>query len=65
MGADFFQPQTTSHKPLFCGIDFGRTNDPTVCWTLEKVGDILWTREVLVLQNMPNPGADRIICACG
>src|SRR5581483_1920053 len=29
------------------GIDFGRTNDPTVCYALETVGDIRWTREVL------------------
>lgn len=41
--------------PLFAGIDFGRHHDRTVCWTLEKVGDVLWTREVLVLDNMPTP----------
>lgn len=41
--------------PLFCGIDFGRTSDPTVCWTLELLGDVLWTREVLVLRAMPTP----------
>ncbi|MFC5049237.1 terminase large subunit domain-containing protein [Rubritalea spongiae] len=37
---------------IFLGIDFGRISDPTVCWTLEKVGDVLWTREVLVLKGM-------------
>jgi phage FluMu gp28-like protein len=37
---------------LFLGIDFGRQNDPTVCWSLERVGDLLWTREVLVLKGM-------------
>lgn len=41
--------------PSFCGIDFGRVHDPTVCWTLQKVGSINWTREVLVLRNMPMP----------
>lgn len=35
-----------------CGIDFGRQNDPTVCWTLEQLGDVWWTREVLVLRGM-------------
>ena len=40
---------------LRLGIDFGRTNDPTVCWTLERVGDVLVTREVLVLRNMSVP----------
>lgn len=42
-------------RSLFCGIDFGRTNDPTVCWTLERQGDVLWTREVLVLKGMAAP----------
>lgn len=36
----------------FLGIDFGRTSDPTVCWDWERVGDVLWTREVLVLKGM-------------
>lgn len=40
---------------LVCGIDFGRQNDPTVCVTLEEVGDILWTREVLVLDRVSTP----------
>lgn len=42
-------------NPVYLGIDFGRTNDPTVCWTLQRVGDILWTREVLVLENASSP----------
>ncbi len=44
-----------SKAALFLGIDFGRTNDPTVCWTLEQVGDVLWTREVLVLRDTSTP----------
>jgi phage FluMu gp28-like protein len=40
---------------LICGIDFGRTHDRTVCWTLEKIGDVFWTREVLVLEKMGTP----------
>lgn len=42
-------------NPVFCGIDFGRTNDPTVCWTLELIGGILHTREVLVLRSVDTP----------
>ena len=42
-------------NPIFCGIDFGRSNDPTVCWSLEAIGDILWTREVLVLKSVSTP----------
>jgi phage FluMu gp28-like protein len=44
-----------SNATLFLGIDFGRTNDPTVCWTFEQLGDVLWTREVLVLRDMDSP----------
>jgi phage FluMu gp28-like protein len=48
-----FAPESRAH--LFLGIDFGRTNDPTVCWTLERVGDVYWTREVLVLRDTSTP----------
>lgn len=60
IGPDFF---TSGHNPVFCGIDFGRTNDPTVCWTLEQVGGILWTREVLVLKNMSTPDQNAILAS--
>lgn len=50
----------TSH-PVYLGIDFGRTTDPTVCWTLQRVGDILWTREVLVLDNVSTPDQEQIL----
>ncbi|MGH8017658.1 MAG: terminase large subunit domain-containing protein, partial [Opitutaceae bacterium] len=41
--------------PLFVGIDIGRRRDLTVCWTLERVRDVLWTREILVLDGVPFP----------
>ena len=53
--------QAGSSYPTYCGIDFGRTNDPTVCWTLQKVGDVLWTREVLVLKNISSPDQEAIL----
>lgn len=40
---------------LFAGIDFGRKQDLTVCWMLERVGNELWTREVLALNRVPTP----------
>ena len=40
---------------LVCGIDFGRHRDRTVCWMFERQGDVLWTREVLVLERMATP----------
>ena len=42
-------------NPAFGGIDFGRSNDPTVMWTDEQIGDIFWAREVLKLQNVSTP----------
>ena len=48
-------------NPVYCGIDFGRSNDPTVCWTLELVGGLLWTREVLVLKNVETPEQQAIL----
>jgi phage FluMu gp28-like protein len=46
---------STRSGELFMGIDFGRRHDLTVCWVLEKVGDDLWTREVLALSRTPTP----------
>lgn len=31
---------------LYLGVDVGRDNDLTVCWLLERVGDVLHTRRV-------------------
>ena len=41
--------------PIYLGIDFGRKKDLTVCWTLEQIGDVLHTREVLELSKTPTP----------
>ena len=35
----------------YIGMDIGESKDRTVIWTLERVGDILWTREVLVMTD--------------
>lgn len=43
----------SARNQIYVGIDFGRTQDSTVCWTLQRVGDVLWTREVLVLKGTP------------
>lgn len=54
-----FAPE--SKAELYMGIDFGRINDPTVAWTFEKVGDVLVTREVLVLRNTSTPDQQRAL----
>ena len=50
-----------SRRELYCGIDFGRVSDPTVCWTWERVGKLLITREVLVLRGMDTPDQQEIL----
>jgi len=45
--------ETSGGTVRFVGIDIGRKHDLTVAWTLEKVGDVMWTKEVLVLRNTP------------
>ncbi len=55
---DFFNyPQRGIHL----GIDFGRTNDPTECVTLQRAGDIDIVREVLTLRRMSTPDQVEII----
>lgn len=48
-------------NPVVLGIDFGRTNDPTVCYALEKVGDVLWTREVLAERGIATPDQETML----
>lgn len=47
--------EVTPTAPRYLGIDFGRKRDLTVCWTMEPVGDVLHTREVLELARQPTP----------
>jgi len=39
--------------PLYLGIDVARDGDRTVAWLFEKIGDVMWTRHVLRLHNVP------------
>lgn len=51
---EFWQAQWRN-TPLYLGIDFGRRRDLTVCWTLQPLGDVLHTREVLELRGLDTP----------
>jgi phage FluMu gp28-like protein len=55
---DFFHYTT---GPFYCGIDFGRKRDLTVCWTLQLLGDVLHTREILVLEKLATPAQLEIL----
>jgi len=48
-------------NPVFVGVDVGRKRDLTVAWVLERVGKVLWTREVLVLEAMPFPEQEDVL----
>lgn len=51
----------SSGKDLRIGIDFGRTTDPTVAWTVERIGSQKLTREVRVLENTPTDEQEEIL----
>ncbi len=38
---------------LYLGVDIGRRHDLTVFWLLQAVGEVMWTRAVVRLQNVP------------
>jgi len=38
---------------LFLGMDIGRKKDRSVIWIDEKLGDVLWTRAVIVMERTP------------
>lgn len=59
--ASFGPWETRTPNPLFVGIDIGRRKDLTVAWTLERIDGICWTREILVLENMPFPEQEEIL----
>ncbi len=48
-------------NPLFVGIDIGRRKDLTVCWTLERVKGINFTREILILDGVPFPQQEEVL----
>ena len=51
--AEFWQ--TTAPWPIDMGIDFGRRQDLTVCWSNARMGDVAQTVEVLELADMSTP----------
>jgi phage FluMu gp28-like protein len=46
---------------FFVGIDYGRVNDPSIAWTLEQCGDVLVTREVLVMKGLSTPRQEELL----
>jgi len=38
---------------LFVGMDIGRKNNPSVIWVDEKLGEMLYSRKIIPLKNIP------------
>lgn len=45
----------------YVGIDIGRRNDLFVIWVLERVGDVLWTREVITRKRATFAEQDELL----
>ncbi len=52
---EFWTDISSFIRPLDMGIDFGRKRDLSVAWTVETVGDVLQTREVLEMPKTSTP----------
>ncbi|HMM25551.1 MAG TPA: terminase family protein, partial [Pseudoxanthomonas mexicana] len=45
----------------YVGIDIGRRNDLFVIWVLERVGDVLWTREIITRKRATFAEQDELL----
>jgi phage FluMu gp28-like protein len=45
----------------YAGIDVGRKKDRTAVWIVGTLGDVAWTRRIIVLDNLPIPQQADII----
>ena len=47
---------------LYLGVDIGRKRDLTIAWLFEKVGGILWSRNLLVMKGISFDEQEKQIC---
>ena len=52
------RPGLYAGNQVSVGMDIGRKRDLTVIWVVERVGDVLWTREVVTLKGAPFAAQD-------
>ena len=50
-------------RNLHAGFDVGRKHDRSVLWVVEKVGDVLWTRQVRVLEDVNFTAQEQLLAA--
>jgi phage FluMu gp28-like protein len=58
---EFESPDDCKGKTCFAGVDIGRRKDLTVLWVLELLGDTLYTRKMIELQNMSKPDQEKAL----
>lgn len=56
-----FDWEKTEGGRLYAGVDIGRKRDLTVIWVLERLGDVLYTRQVETMQNMTKGDQEKIL----
>jgi len=55
------KPGLYTGGPCYIGNDIAARNDLWVAWVLEKVGDVLWTREIRVLKRAAFAVQDQVM----
>jgi phage FluMu gp28-like protein len=48
---------------LYAGWDIARSRDMSVIWFVELLGDVIWTKGIIVFENTPTPVQVREACA--
>ena len=56
-------PDPRTPNPLFAGFDVGRKHDRSVLWVVERVGDVLWTRALRVLEDVNFTAQEQLLAA--
>lgn len=54
-------PELYADGPCYIGNDIAARNDLWVAWVFEKVGDVLWTREIRVLRRAAFAVQDQVM----
>jgi phage FluMu gp28-like protein len=54
---------TDARSAIYAGFDVGRKHDRSVLWVLERVGDVLWTRGLRVLETVNFTAQEQLLGA--
>ena len=53
---------TPTDRELYLGVDIGRKRDLTIAWLFEKVGGVLWSRQLVTLKGVTFDEQEKAIC---